>query len=104
MGINTYCATKSNFLRESITMPESNICDVKKETDFTIIKNECQQLSCREKECMYWLHRGKTAEEISILLGISKRTVEKHVMHIKEKFGCYTLFQLGTKCAVTINK
>lgn len=54
-------------------------------------------LSEREIECLQWLIKGKTAGEIAVILQISKRTVEKHMLNIKEKLGCYTLFQTGLK-------
>lgn len=57
--------------------------------------NNNQSLSKRELETIYWLINGKTAHEISILLAISSRTVEKFIISIKNKLKCYTLFQLG---------
>ena len=52
-------------------------------------------LTDREYECVNYLIRGKTAEEIAIILNISKRTVETHVQHIKRKMNCYNQFRLG---------
>ncbi|MCL5260391.1 MAG: helix-turn-helix transcriptional regulator [Gammaproteobacteria bacterium] len=52
-------------------------------------------LTSREKECIYWLFNGKTVPEIALILNASKRTIEKHIISIKNKFACYTLFQLG---------
>lgn len=44
-------------------------------------------LTRREKEVMDWLREGKTAAEISIILGCSVRTVEKHVDNLYRKLG-----------------
>ncbi len=52
-------------------------------------------LTQREYECLSWLAKGKTQDEIAILLGISLRTVRAHVTQIKEKLQCYNQFQLG---------
>lgn len=52
-------------------------------------------LTEREFECINYLALGKTAEEISIILSISKRTVETHIQNIKNKLNCYSQFRLG---------
>lgn len=52
-------------------------------------------LTRRELDVIKWLTMGKTAEEISIIISASKRTVECHIANIKEKLNCTTLFQLG---------
>jgi len=44
-------------------------------------------LTPREKECMTWIANGKTAIEISIILGISKTTVTTHLECSKRKLG-----------------
>ena len=52
-------------------------------------------LTERETECINWLIKGKSAEEIGLILNLSKRTVESHIHNIKEKTQCYKQFQLG---------
>jgi len=42
-------------------------------------------LTKREHECVTYLIRGKTAEEMAMILSISKRTAETHVQISKEK-------------------
>lgn len=42
-------------------------------------------LSGRECEVAHWLAEGKTNPEIALILGLSARTVEKHVEHILAK-------------------
>ncbi len=44
-------------------------------------------LSCREKEVMDWLQEGKSSWAISVILGISERTVNFHVYNITRKLG-----------------
>ncbi|MCF6314239.1 MAG: helix-turn-helix transcriptional regulator [Verrucomicrobiales bacterium] len=46
-----------------------------------------KSLTIREKEVLQWLSEGKSNPEISILLNISLRTIEKHCEHIYEKLG-----------------
>ncbi|MGU7811615.1 autoinducer binding domain-containing protein [Burkholderia sp. AW49-1] len=41
--------------------------------------NAALQLSPRQRECLSWVARGKTSWEISIILGISRHTVEYHI-------------------------
>lgn len=62
-----------------------------------LVNNICSTMTKRELDCIYWLLRGKTACEIGLILNISTRTVEKFIISLKSKLGCYTLFQLGNK-------
>jgi DNA-binding CsgD family transcriptional regulator len=47
-------------------------------------------LTRRESEVLTWVSRGKTNPEISIILSISPRTVQKHLEHIFQKLGVET--------------
>jgi DNA-binding CsgD family transcriptional regulator len=49
----------------------------------------------REWECLYWLSQGKTLQQTANLLFVTERTIKAHINHIKEKFSCDNLFQLG---------
>lgn len=51
----------------------------------------------REQDVIYFLIRGKSAKNISEILGLSRRTVETHLNHIKEKMGVYTKSDLIEK-------
>lgn len=42
-------------------------------------------LTEREAEVLYWCVEGKSAAEIGLLLGISERTIQKHLEHIYAK-------------------
>ncbi len=55
------------------------------------------QLSTRESECLFYLLRGKSAKETGLLLTISPKTVETHLQHIRDKFGCQNKSQLIEK-------
>jgi len=69
------------------------------ETEDNKLQEQYDALTPREKECAYWLFYGKTVPEIALILNVSKRTIEKFIVNIKEKFNCYTLFQLGVALA-----
>ncbi len=58
-------------------------------------QNKIFYLSQRELQILHWLSAGKASEAISLILEISKSTVDKHIENIKSKSECYTLFQLG---------
>ncbi|MBD2357669.1 LuxR family transcriptional regulator [Tolypothrix sp. FACHB-123] len=60
-------------------------------------------LTRREAEVLFWVAKDKGTADIAAILGISDRTVKKHLEHIYEKFGVqtrlaavmYALEQLG---------
>jgi DNA-binding CsgD family transcriptional regulator len=54
------------------------------------------KLSPREFEVAWWISEGKTNAGIATILGISPRTVHKHVEHILEKLG------VESRVAVTV--
>lgn len=47
-------------------------------------------LTPREREVVIWLAHGKTDAEIAALLGLSTRTVHKHLEHVYVKLGVET--------------
>jgi DNA-binding CsgD family transcriptional regulator len=47
-------------------------------------------ITVRERDVLSWLAAGKTDREISAILGMSPRTVQKHLQHIYEKLGVET--------------
>lgn len=47
-------------------------------------------LTTREAEVLLWIAEGKRDGEIATILGVSRRTVNKHVEHILEKLGAET--------------
>lgn len=48
------------------------------------------RISAREYDCLLWSAEGKTDWEISVILGISKSTVTKHILSVREKLGAVT--------------
>ncbi|AOY91132.1 hypothetical protein BKK79_04365 [Cupriavidus sp. USMAA2-4] len=47
-------------------------------------------LTARERQVLRWLARGKTDRDIASVLGISTRTVQKHLQHVYVKLGVET--------------
>jgi DNA-binding CsgD family transcriptional regulator len=43
------------------------------------------RISVREKEVLEWVERGKSSLEISLILGISERTVNAYIYKLMEK-------------------
>lgn len=48
------------------------------------------RLTMREAEVLYWLVKGKTSRDIGEILGVSPRTVNKHLERVFEKLGVET--------------
>lgn len=51
---------------------------------------------------MQWLSEGKRDREIALILGLSSRTVEKHVCHIFEKLSVETRTAAANQCRYSI--
>ena len=49
-----------------------------------------QGLTLRERDVLRWVSAGKTDRDIGAILGISRRTVHKHLQRIYEKLGVET--------------
>lgn len=47
----------------------------------------------REKECLFWTARGKSTEEISMILEISFNTVKTYLQEAREKLNCRSIAQ-----------
>ena len=64
-----------------------------------IIENDMGHLhlTLRELECIKWTAAGKTSYETGIILGISRRTVERHLENTKTKLNCVNRYQLISK-------
>jgi DNA-binding CsgD family transcriptional regulator len=50
-----------------------------------ISSNQLYPLSIREKEVLKWVAAGKTSAEVALVLGITERTVKKHIASCMEK-------------------
>ncbi len=55
-------------------------------------------LTPRECEVMRWISEGKRDREIASILGLSRRTVEKHAAHIFEKLNVETRTAAANQC------
>lgn len=47
-------------------------------------------LTAREREVLGWVATGKTNRDIAVILGASRRTIEKHLERVYEKLGVET--------------
>ncbi len=54
-------------------------------------------ITAREIDCLKWMAAGKTAWEVSTILGISERTVRFHLNGAREKLECTTTTQAVAK-------
>ncbi len=70
---------------ENITM-----CMLKPATTASVTEWKPPRLTDRESEVLLWVARGKTNRDIGEILGMSPRTVNKHLEHIFEKLGVET--------------
>ncbi len=48
------------------------------------------RLTARESEVLWWIAQGKRDREIALILGLSPRTIHRHVCGILEKLGVET--------------
>lgn len=71
-------------------------------TDTIYFKNQFKYfLSEKELECLKWLRMGKSAAMIAKINNVSYKTIERYIEACKQKYQCYTLFQLGEKITTT---
>jgi DNA-binding NarL/FixJ family response regulator len=85
------CAGLSLFYTGDINPDEYYLtieCRHKAPTENTI--RTMFDLTQREAQVLLWVSRGKTNSEIATILGMSARTVSKHLEHIFEKLGVET--------------
>jgi DNA-binding CsgD family transcriptional regulator len=54
-------------------------------------------ITARELDCLKWIAAGKTAWEVSVILGITERTVRFHLNAAREKLYCATTTQAVAK-------
>jgi DNA-binding NarL/FixJ family response regulator len=69
--------------------------DQKKSASYTFHDNyPGDGLTSRESICLFYILRGKSNKQIALTLGISQRTVEAHVVNVKNKLQCHSRSQL----------
>lgn len=54
-------------------------------------------LTVRQLECLFWAQQGKSATDIGQLVGISGRTVERHLFNACRALGVRTRVQAAIK-------
>ncbi len=65
---------------------ESQLAQVKLTPNFSSpLPLQSLGLSPREAEVLLWIAQGKSNEEIGVILGASRNTIKKHVLHLLEK-------------------
>jgi LuxR family quorum sensing-dependent transcriptional regulator len=48
------------------------------------------KLTDREREVLRWIANGKVSEDVSEIIGVSRRTVEQHLLHTRQKLNAAT--------------
>lgn len=66
------------------------LLELQTENDASSSRLSDASLTPRESEVLSWLAKGKTNRDIADILGMSPRTVNKHLEHIFEKLGVET--------------
>ncbi len=65
-----------------------SFCSPELEVKKYFIRNEAVYLTSQEMACLLRMLKGESAKLIAISLGISPRTVEKHIVNCKNKLNC----------------
>jgi len=74
-----------DLVREPLAALYRNLLIRTKDSGFTALP-----ITRRERDVLSWLAAGKTDKDIGEILGMSPRTVQKHLQHIYEKLGVET--------------
>ena len=81
--------TKRNKWDSSCTLFKDNL-----DRFFINTPVEDSYLTKREVECLIWIALGKSSQEVADILMVSHRTVETHLVNIKQKFNCNKISQI----------
>src|SRR3990167_8890082 len=88
------------FNESNIFIDNKIVFDTKNQSFIHEIKIDLtNKLTKREKECITFYIQNQTAKNISSILGISARTVEKHIDNARQKLGCQSKLELFKKIA-----
>jgi DNA-binding CsgD family transcriptional regulator len=93
--------TVFNLLLPHLRQTLANISTLERlhsKRDLTVRGGMQPELTARENDVALWLAQGKTDREIAQILGIAKRTVEKHVEQMLRKLGV----ENRTSAAITL--
>lgn len=77
----------SQVLQDVVTIP----------LEAFVRNGECP-LTPRESQVAFWISEGKTNGEIGMILGMTRRTAEKHVEHILAKLGLENRLGIAIAC------
>ena len=66
---------------------------LKLEVSSPVVRSDLMILRRRQLECLSWAEAGKSARDTGQILGISQRTVEKHLEQACEALGVRTRIQ-----------
>ena len=80
-------AVKDGYHRISAAAYDTHDVALREMTNRELDTEQRAELSPREKECLSWTLEGKTAGEISTILGISVSTVNQHAASASHKLG-----------------
>lgn len=58
--------------------------------EVTLSSDTLSDLTVREVECLSWIGEGKTSDEIALIIGISRNTVNNYITSIMNKTGAKT--------------
>ena len=50
-----------------------------------VLADRSMELTDRELECIYWIAEGKTSDEIAVILGISRNTINNYITSVMRK-------------------
>ncbi len=93
--------------KQKIILPFNDKLDISKSLlndDYRHLftSNNKAPLTKRQLECCYLLMQGKTAKEIANIIGLSIRTVEDYLSHVRSKLGCHNKTELIIKLAAIL--
>lgn len=66
--------------------------NIMRKMDGVLLGSDCP-LTVTQLECLSWLLQGKTNDEVAIIRGVSRRTIEYQLQLIREKLGASTTVQ-----------
>ncbi len=59
-----------------------------------------QPLTARQREVLGYLLQGHSFKEIAVLLGVTPRTVRKHLYRAEARLEVHNQYQLVAKCVI----
>lgn len=72
---------------DGLKFNEPDVLTTKSQGKIIDYQGKSIKFTSREMDCLHLLTSGYTAKEVAIQFGLSPRTVENHINHIKLKFG-----------------